>query len=73
MGLQGLEPCDLVPHMGEAYEVRFIFETNVVSPKNCYELAHNRFYEQKNISGLEMFGGASGTRTLDLPVMSRAL
>lgn len=28
--------------MGVADVVRYIFETNVVSPKNCYELAHNR-------------------------------
>ena len=73
MGLKGLDTCDLVPRLGEAYKLRFIFETNVVSPKNCYELAHNRFYVQKKHFEIEVLGGASGTRTLDLPVMSRAL
>ena len=72
MGLKGLDTCDLVPRLGEACKVRFIFETNVVNPKNCYELAHNRYVQKKHFD-VEMLGGASGTRTLDLPVMSRAL
>ena len=63
---QGLDTCDLVPRLGSTDGIRCIFETNVESPKNCYELAYNRFYALKNTSVFEMFGGASGTRTLDL-------
>ncbi len=49
VGLQGLDTCDLVPLLGAAYVVRCIFETNVVSPKNCYELAHNRYVRTKKV------------------------
>ena len=44
-----------------------------MSPENSYECAHNRFVGKKKHLIAEMFGGPPGTRTLDLPVMSRAL
>ena len=44
-----------------------------MSPENSYERAHNRLLGKKKHPIAEMFGGPPGTRTLDLPVMSRAL
>ena len=44
-----------------------------MSPENSYECAHNRLLGKKKHLIDEMFGGPPGTRTLDLPVMSRAL
>ena len=73
MGLQGLEPCDLVPCRVLNANAFKISEANEMSPENSYERAHNRLLGKKKHPIAEMFGGPPGTRTLDLPVMSRAL
>ena len=44
-----------------------------MSPENSYEYTHNQLIGKKKHLIDEMFGGPPGTRTLDLPVMSRAL
>ena len=58
--LQGLDTCDLVPRLGAADVVRCIFETNEVSPKNCYELAHNRSMYKKTPQDLRCLVGLQG-------------
>ena len=73
MGLLELEPCGLVP-CRVLNELAFkISEANKMSPENSYECDHNRLLGKKKHLIDEMFGGPPGTRTLDLPVMSRAL
>ena len=67
--LCGLVPCRVLNAL--AFNIS---EANKMSPENSYECAHNRFVGKKKKHLIsEMFGGPPGTRTLDLPVMSRAL